>query len=175
MVPEVENPDSGSEEYPDCRSEKYDDCDRDENVRDNEYTPSSGSESSETVCRVLSRPTSVTNKFPSHLPRPNTAGSFPSRPFSSLTKLTNASQESIINPNMLQIFFWYIFCLLLIVTLLTFNFTAFPLLFRLKLQTTSGFWTTPQLQLMPILISCKETIQQETTADCLTMKLQMRC
>lgn len=60
----------------------------------------------ESIDRILSCPSSLTKKYPSHLHKPKKLTDVPScdRPFASLTQIK--SGESLINPNMVQLFYW---------------------------------------------------------------------
>ena len=57
---------------------------------------------------VLSKPTTVISKYPSHLPNTRPTGRIPTQPFASLTQLTAMEKGSIINPNLCQIFYWLV-------------------------------------------------------------------
>jgi hypothetical protein len=60
----------------------------------------------ESIDRILSCPSSLTKKYPSHLHKPKKLTDAPSsdRPFASLTQIKSGG--SLINPNMVQLFYW---------------------------------------------------------------------
>lgn len=71
-------------------------------------TPESSVLADESMDRILSYPSSLTKKYPSHLQKPKKLTDQPTekRPFASLTQVK--SGESLINPNMVQLFYWYV-------------------------------------------------------------------
>lgn len=60
--------------------------------------------------RILSCPSTLTRKYPSHLvsstSKKSSSNINSDRPFASLTQMSKNSGESLINPNMVQIFYW---------------------------------------------------------------------
>jgi hypothetical protein len=60
----------------------------------------------ESIDRILSCPSSLTKKYPSHLHKPKNklTDVVSDRPFASLTQIKSGG--SLINPNMVQLFYW---------------------------------------------------------------------